>query len=88
MTAKEKALVRLAIKLIHAEDDYQGGMNILWKLIGETPPDTGEIKQMDLKEIIYGHDGGQPIDPTNGMETWENEEEKRPVGFDYKNKQQ
>ena len=88
MTAPEKALVRKAIKLIHQEDDYYGGMDILWKLIGETPTDHGELKEMDIKEIL-GHDGGTSIDPKAGMESFTfDDEERKPMGFDYKNKQQ
>ena len=85
MTAPEKALIRLAIKLIHTEDDYYGGMNILWKLIGEGPSEAQKavdiIEEVSIKEIREG-----PLGPFEFGD--EDDEERKPVGFDYKNKQQ
>jgi len=85
MTAKEKALIRLAIKTIHTDDDYYTGMDILWRLIGETPPDIGELKEIDIRDIHNGPVG--PFkDPLQSL--LQDNDSLRPVGFHYKNKQQ
>jgi len=34
MTKKEKKLIKKAIRLIHHDDDYYGGMDILAKMVG------------------------------------------------------
>jgi len=83
MTAKEKALIKLAIRLIHTEDDYYGGMNILWKLIGEKPLDLN-LKEVSIKDI---HNG--PVGPfQDPLQSLLPDNDSRPVGFNYKNKQQ
>lgn len=57
MTEKEKETIRKAIHLIHTKDDYYGGMNILWELVGEKPIDLGNVKNTSIKDIHNGPEG-------------------------------
>jgi len=97
MTAKEKNLIKRAIHLIHHEDDYNAGMDILSKLVGIEPMDLSGLKNVDLKDIrtgpttvFKGGDVNSVIDEFIGQMMGQpiDEEERPTVGFDYKNKQQ
>lgn len=53
MTKKEKIQILHAIRLIHFEDDYHGGMGILMKLIGKNDPmENLNCKYKSLIEIL------------------------------------
>ncbi len=55
MTKKEKKLIKRAIHLIHYEDEYYEGMDILAKLVGykEVKPIWDELKTVDVRDLYY-----------------------------------
>jgi len=54
MRQREKDLIETAIKKIHHEDDYHGGMRILASLLEVDLPDPkDDIRQIDIADMVY-----------------------------------
>jgi len=55
MNKKEKAQLRRAIHLLHHENDYDGGMEILVRLAG-LKVNRMEVKPCTVSDLVKGHE--------------------------------